>query len=132
MTDTPPTPPSSEPTSSIADELSALGRNIVTALRTALSSEESKKLQQEIEAGLHEAASGVQKAADDFSQSQTGQQLKSDLADLNQRIETGELQAKVRADVLAALQTANAEIQKVAAKFSSTPEKPNTPPDASI
>jgi predicted nucleic acid-binding Zn-ribbon protein len=126
MTDTPPTPPTGE-TSSIADELSALGKNLVAALRSALNSEESKKVQKEIESGLNEAIASLQKAADDFAKSDTGQQMKSDLADLNQRIESGELQAKVRSDVLTALQTANAEIQKAAARFSKAPETPDQP-----
>ncbi|MFZ6026698.1 MAG: hypothetical protein ACOYYS_03195 [Chloroflexota bacterium] len=130
MTDTPPTSPNPEPVGSITDELRALGENIVGALRTALNSEESKKIQKEIEQGLNEAAASVRKAASDFSQSETGQQLKSDLSDLNQRIESGELQAKVRAEVLSALQTANAEIQKAASKFAAASDKPNTPPDA--
>lgn len=129
MTDTPPTPPTGESSGSIADELSALGKNLVAALRSALNSEESKKVQKEIETGLNEAIASIQKAADDFSKSDTGQQLKTDLTDLNQRIESGELQAKVRADVLTALQTANSEIQKAATKFSKAAEKPTPPPD---
>jgi hypothetical protein len=120
MTETPPTP---ESTSSIADELSALGKNLVAALRSALNSEESKKVQNEVETGLNDAIASLQKAADDFSKTDTGQQLKDDLADLNQRIETGELQAKLRADVVSALQTANTEIQKAAAKFSASSKK---------
>lgn len=133
MTDIPPIPPdnNNEETSSISAEFEALGKNIVTTLQAALNSEESKKLQREIENGMNEMSANFKKAMDDFSQSQTGQQLKSDLADLNQRITSGELQTKVRTEVLTALRTANVEIQKAAAKFSSSSDENDTPPDTS-
>ena len=112
--------------SSVVTELRALGNNLANLIQSALNSDESKKIQQEVEDGLRQAGDCVQKAADDFSQSPTGQQLKSDLNDLNQRIESGELQAKVRSDVLTAIQTANAEITKAAAKFTKPASEDNS------
>jgi len=110
--------------SSVVTELRALGSNLVNLIQSALNSDDSKNIQKEIEDGLAQAVDCVQKAADDFSQSPTGQQLKSDLNDLNQRIESGELQSKVRSDVLTAIQTANAEITKATSKFT-TPASEN-------
>ncbi len=116
-------PPQGKPApEDIASEFTELGKSLTSLLRSAWESEERKKLQKEIEAGLTDLSGTLSKAATEFSESPTGQNLKADLKDLRQRVESGEVEAQVRQDVLSALRAANAELKKVASQppFTST------------
>jgi hypothetical protein len=112
------TPP---PENELADELKNLGQNLKGILRAAWESEERRKLQQEIQKGVDE----LQKAVNDFAASPTGQRLKNDVQDLGERLRTGEVEDKLRGDLLAALRTLNAELTKATRKGT------DTPPDSS-
>lgn len=113
MTD-PTSPP--EPATNLADEFAALGRNIKQAVQAAWTSEERKRLQAEIESGLLEASRAVKQAADDFSTSQAAQTLKAEADDFHQRVQSGELEAKIRSELLAALRMANEGLKQAFAR----------------
>jgi signal recognition particle GTPase len=115
------------PTNDVAAELHELGKNLREALRTAWESEERKKLQQEIETGLSELATSLSQATKDFSSSSTGQTLKADVQDLHERIRAGEVESKVRTEILEALRTVNTELQKAIKK---NPPPPPSQPSA--
>jgi hypothetical protein len=110
----------------IADELRQLGKNIKEALRSAWGSEERHKLQQEIQSGLSELGNMLNQAADDFKSSQAGQNIKADIDDFKERLRTGEVESKVRSEILEALQTANRELKR-ATQSRQPPEEQNNP-----
>ena len=118
MTDQPPNT-GGTPSGDILEELRELGRNLGALLQSAWESEERKKVQQEIETGLKD----VSKSLQDLASSQTGQTIKSDLNELHERLRTGDVEAKVRAEVLSALRLANDGLKKAAA-----PKEPPQPP----
>ena len=104
------------PEGDIGDQLNELGKNLRDALRTAWESDERRKLQQDIEVGLANLRDSLNQAATDFSSSQTGQTLKEDVKDLNERWKTGEVGSKVRTEIADALRTVNQELQKASRK----------------
>jgi hypothetical protein len=106
----------------IGEQLNELGKNLRDALRTAWESDERRKLQQEIETGLKNLRDSLNEAANDFANSQTGQNLKADVQDLHQRWQTGEVGTKVRSEIAEALRTVNRELQKASQK--NQPSKP--------
>ncbi len=110
----------------IADELRQLGKNIKEALRSAWESQERQKLQQEIQSGLSELGNMLNQAADDFNGSQAGQNIKADISDFKERLRTGEVESKVRSEILEALQTANRELKR-ATQSRRPPEEQNNP-----
>lgn len=112
------TPP---PENEVVNELRNLGQNLKGILQAAWESEERRKLQSEIEAGLAE----VQKAVGGFAASPAGQRLKAEVHDLGERVRSGRVESQLRNDLLAALRTINAELEKAAKKGKGTP-----PPDA--
>ena len=118
MTDQPPNT-GGTPSGDVLEELRELGRNLGALLQSAWDSEERKKVQQEIETGLKD----VSKSLQDLANSPTGQTIKADLNELNERLRTGEVEAKVRAEVLSALRLANEGLKKAAA-----PKEPPKPP----
>ncbi len=117
--------PTGKTGSEVLDELRELGLNLRSLLQSAWESDERKKLQGEIETGLNDLYNTLHQAAKDFSEGPTGQTLKSDLEDLGQRIRSGEVETKVRSEVLSALRAANEGLKKTST--SKTPP----PPDAS-
>lgn len=108
----------------LSAELRELGKNLVEVLRTAWDQPERKRLQQEIVNGLNEMGTTIREETDKFSQSPTGQRLKSDVSNVTQRVQTGELEARGRQELLNALQMANQQIQRAIDKLSerSTPD----------
>jgi predicted nucleic acid-binding Zn-ribbon protein len=110
--------PNTEPSggSEILDELREMGKNLREALQGAWESEERKKLQKEIEDGLNEVSAGLSQAARDFKESQPGQTIKTEMADFKERMRTGEVESKVRNEVLDALRMVNEELRKVGKK----------------
>lgn len=112
------TPP---PENELVDELKNLGHNLKSIVHAAWDNDERRKLQQEIQKGMDE----FQKSVTSFETSPTGQKLKSEVQDLGERLRTGEIETKLRGDLLTALRSLNAELTKAATK------KTDTPPDSS-
>lgn len=131
MTDIPPNP--IPPQDDLASEFRELGKNLQEAFHTAWESEQRKKLQNDIQTGLNDVAAALKQAANDLSQSQVGQTIKADVQDINQRIKSGEVEEKIRTELLTALQSVNTEIKKAIAKHPTPPAPPpsdSTPPAA--
>ena len=120
MTDDTPTPENE-----LADELRNLGYNLKGILQAAWESEERRKLQNEIQAGLAE----LQKTVAEFVTSPTGQRLKAEVQDLGGRVRGGQVESQLRSDLLAALRTINAELEKASKKGKEAPPS-DTPPSA--
>ncbi len=110
---------------SISDQLNELGKNLKDALQAAWSSDERVKLQKDIEDGLSSLGATLSQAAKDFSSSQTGQTIKDDMKDLQQRWRSGEVGSKVHTEIFDSLRKVNEELQKAARKNS--PPPPDNP-----
>ncbi len=104
------------PENNISDELNELGKNLRDALHAAWQSEDRKKVQKEIETGLANLGASLSKAAEDFSNSPTGQNLKSDVKDMQDRWKSGEMGSKVRTEISDVLRKINNELQKATKK----------------
>lgn len=107
--------------SDVGEELRTLGENLIAALREAWGSPERRKLQDEIETGLADLGSSLKKAVQDFETSTTGQRLKADVDDFGERVRSGEVESKVRSELLEALRTVNTELEKAAARMEKSP-----------
>jgi hypothetical protein len=119
------TPPKQE---NLTDALHKLGENLIQTLQAAWDSPERKKITQEIEVGLTDISSTVKRETEHFSESPTGQQLKSDVDDLRERVRSGETEAQLRQELLKALDLVNSELEKAASrlrKVDTTESSPN-------
>jgi hypothetical protein len=105
----------------LTDEFRNLGKNLIDVLHTAWESPERKKLQEEIESGLTEFGSSMKRELETFTDGPTGQQLKSDVEDLQERIRSKEVETKMRDEILNTLRIVNTELEKVTGKFSASP-----------
>jgi hypothetical protein len=102
----------------LGDAFRNLGKNIVDVFRAAWESPERKNLQEELENGLNEFSNSIKKEVDEFSVTPTGQQIKSDVESLKERIRSGETEAKVRSEVLNALRIVNTQLERITQEIS--------------
>jgi hypothetical protein len=109
----------------ISDQLNELGKNLRDALQTAWSSEERRKLQQDIEEGMASLGASLSQAAKDFSNTPTGKTITEDMKDLQSRWRSGEVGSKVHTEVVDTLRRVNEELQKASRK--NTPPPPDNP-----
>jgi hypothetical protein len=117
-------PPSQE---NVTFELKQLGQNLFTFLKTAWESQESKKIQQEIQAGVNELGQSLKTEFDSLSNSSAGQKIKSDFQEFQEKVSTGEIEAKFRSDLSNSLHTINQEIQKITEQLINYESGPTTP-----
>ena len=109
---------------SLSEEFRNLGKNIAEAMRTAWDNPERKRLQQEIQEGLSEFGSTLKNEVEQIAESPTAQQFKADVQDVGDRIRSGEVQNKVRHELIAAIQSLNNELQKVIQQWSTPRDEP--------
>lgn len=94
----------------LSEEIRSLGQNLLGLFQVAWDHPERKRVQNEIEKGLHDLGTTLQKEADDFSNSPTGERLKNEIDDIGTRISTSETRAKIYEDLISALKVANNEL----------------------
>lgn len=113
------------PEANLADEFRQFGKNLTEALRAALQSPESKRLQQEITTGLGDLGRTLEREANNLKESPAGKQFRSDVEDLKQRMRTGEVEAKVRDDLTTAMRSVNDQLRRVVDSWESRSQNSN-------
>ena len=96
----------------ISEEFRKLGSNLKDALEAAWNSPDRQRLEQEIKTGLRQAAEALADLAEEAVESETGKKLRTELEALGDRVKSGDLEAKIREDVLAAVRSLNAELER--------------------
>lgn len=109
-----------QPESSITEEFRKMGKNLVDAVHAAWDSPERKRLQGEIESGLSEFQSSVNEEIEHWSESPTAQRMKSDAKDVADRVRSSEMEKNIRHELVTALRSINAELEKVSSRWSET------------
>lgn len=110
----------------LAEEFRKLGSNLKNALQAAWNSPERERLEHEIKSGLRQAADTLADLAEEAVESETGKKMRSELESLGDRVKTGELEVKIREDLLNALQKLNAELERARTRRSEAPPPPGT------
>jgi len=97
----------------VASEFQVLGENLKRVLHQAWESEERKTLQREIETGLAALGKTLEQAAKELRESETGQRLKSEAQELQERLRSGEVETRLRDDLITVLKKVNTELEKI-------------------
>ena len=119
MTD--PNTPNAPTPNDLVDELRSLGDNLREMFASAWNSAERQRLQQDLEEGLADLKTSLNRATDEFQASPAAKTIKEELSDLNERLHTGEVEATVRREVLNALRLANEGLKKAAEHIKTPP-----------
>ena len=114
-----------KPEENLSDEFRTLGLNLVNALRTAWEMPERKKLQNELEEGLSGLATTLRREIETFQDSETGQRLRSDAAELHDKVRDSKTEQKIRDELIKTLHIVNTELKKTAQSWS--PKEESSP-----
>jgi non-homologous end joining protein Ku len=112
----------------LADEFRNLGQNLIAAIQTAWDSDERRKFSDEFVHNMNEMQSTLRQEAEKLSASESAQKFKDDVEEIGEKLRSSETQDKIRQELLAALQTANLELQKVIDRWSKTQNQPPSNP----
>jgi hypothetical protein len=96
----------------LSSELRELGRNLKSAAKAAWESEESRRLQEELQTGFAALEAGLREASIEFSAGETGQRVRHEVRDFSERVRSSQVETQLRADLLSALRAVNAELKK--------------------
>lgn len=109
----------------ISNELKQLGQNFKTVLNAFWESEERKSATRQFEQGAAEIGKAFDKFAEDVTTSEVSKRLQNEVGDIQKRIQSGEMEEKVRSDVLHTLRRVNQELDQFTQRWSgSTEEQP--------
>jgi gas vesicle protein len=112
----------------LASEFQELGKNLKNVFVNAWESEQRKNLQQELEDGFSELGESLKQTAEEIHDSDTGQRVKAEAEDLRDRVRSGEVETKIREDILAVLHKVNFELGKITQPEPSTGETADDDP----
>lgn len=101
----------------ISDDFKRLGENLSEMLRAAWDRPERKAVKADIEHGLNEVGTALNQAISDFSASETGQKVKTEVEEIKSRVRSGEVEESLRSDVKSALKAVNDELEKLIRKI---------------
>jgi hypothetical protein len=106
----------------IKDAFKDLGKNLKKAVNSAWDSEERTHVQEQIEYGLSDLGSALETFVQDVSNTDAGQKLKDGAEDFGERLRSGEVEKKAKADLVKAIDYLNEQLDKLSDKFNSKEE----------
>jgi HD-GYP domain-containing protein (c-di-GMP phosphodiesterase class II) len=95
------------------EEFRRLGENLKESIEAFWNKPENQEFRQEIKSGLVHLGDTVDNLIQDFNESPEGQRLQAEVDDLESRLRSGEVEEKIRQDVLKILGMMNTELEKV-------------------
>ena len=107
----------------LKDEFRKLGENLVDNLKALWEHPETEEIRSEFKQGLHQLGDNIHQLANDFSESPTGKKLQQDAQNFGEKVRKGEVEAKVRNELMRALNAINAELEKVQQRWSDTSDQ---------
>lgn len=116
-----------EHTSDVVEEFKRLGRQFADTLEGVFNSEEAKRVETEIRAGMKSFADEVEKAFNQAKESPAATRAKEEVVDVKDRVDTGEYARKAQEGVVTGLRWLSNELEKLAGQFTPA-DKGEAPP----
>lgn len=95
----------------ITEELYQLGKNLHQIIDSAWESPERIQLEAELSKGLTNLGNSFKKSFDEFSESETGKRIKTNLEGINRQIQDSTVEEKIQSEVIRILRRVNVEIE---------------------
>ena len=110
----------------VAEEFKRLGRQFAATLEGLFNSEEARRMETEIRAGMKTFANEVDKVFREAKESPTATRMKEEATDVKTRVESGEVGRKAQEGVVTGLRWLSNELERLAEQFA--PAKAEQPP----
>lgn len=108
--------------SEIKDAFTDLGKSLKNILNTAWDSDERTQVQEQIEYGLSDLGSALETFAKDLSNSDAGQKIIDGVEDFGDRLRSGEVEEKAKADLVKAIDYLNEKLDNLSGNFTTKDE----------
>lgn len=108
----------------LKDEFRLLGNSLYRIINLAWENPERKKIEAELLEGLNGLGNSITKSVQEFSQSETGKQIKDEFEKIERKIKDNELQDEVRSEAILVLRRINTELEKALESWKSDKENP--------
>jgi hypothetical protein len=115
----------------VADEFKRLGRQFADTLESIFNSEEARRIETEVRAGMKSFADEVEKAFHQAKESPTTTRVKEEAAGMKDRVETGEFGRKAQEGMVNGLRWLSTELDKLANQFTAAPKTEPPPAEKS-
>lgn len=116
-----------EHASDIVDEFKRLGRQFADTLEGFFTSDDARRVETEVRAGMKSFADEVEKAFNQAKDSPAATRMKDEASGVKDRVETGEFGRKAQEGVVGGLRWLSTELEKLANQFSPA-DKDEQPP----
>lgn len=124
-----PTGSAAKPSSTdIADEFKRLGRQFADTLETAFNSQEARRIETEVRAGMKSFADEVEKVFHQAKESPAATRVKEEAVGAKERVESGEFARKAQEGMASGLRWLSTELDKLATQFTPAGRPTEQPP----
>lgn len=106
-----------EHTSDIVDEFKRLGRQFADTLEDIFNSDEARRVETEVRAGMKSFADEVEKAFNQAKDSPAATRAKEEAAEVKDRVESAEFARKAQEGMVSGLRWLSTELEKLANQF---------------
>jgi hypothetical protein len=113
--------------SDVVEEFKRLGRQFADTLEGIFTSEEARRVETEIRAGMKSFADEVEKAFHQAKESPAATRMKEEATGMKDRVETGEIGRKAQEGMVSGLRWLSTELEKLANQFTPA-DKGDQPP----
>jgi len=110
-------------TTDLMDEFKRLGRQFGDTLQSAFNSEEARRMETELRAGMKTFADEVERVFREAKDSPAASRMKEEATVVKDRVETGDMGRKAQEGIVGGLRWLSDELEKLANQFT-----PATPP----
>ena len=108
----------------LVEEFKRLGRQFGDTVQAALNSEEARRLESELRAGMRSVADEVERAFHDAKSSPTATRVKEEATVVKERVETGDMGRKAQEGIVGGLRWLSDELEKLANQFTPAQQQP--------
>ena len=111
-------------TADLMDEFKRLGRQFGDTLQSAFNSEEARRMETELRAGMKTFADEVERVFREAKDSPTATRMKEEATTVKDRVETGDMGRKAQEGIVGGLRWLSDELEKLANQFTPAQQQP--------
>jgi hypothetical protein len=111
-------------TTDLMDEFKRLGRQFGDTLQSAFNSEEARRMETELRAGMKTFADEVERVFREAKDSPAASRMKEEATVVKERVETGDMGRKAQEGIVGGLRWLSDELEKLANQFTPTQQQP--------
>ena len=115
----------------VVEEFKKLGRQFADTLEGIFNSEEARRVENEVRAGMKSFAGEVEKAFQEAKESPAAMRMKEEATGMKERVESGDVGRRAQEGMVSGLRWLSTELDKLANQFTSTEPTESSPAEKS-